>query len=79
MNPDTGHLIRTQEGQVLPPGYVPVPEELQANADKALAGRNETYIPKHSGGRLGQWAAKWRKARHRQQMAAASRRRNRGS
>lgn len=78
MNVTTGHLIRTQEGQVLLPGYVLVPEELQAAANTALAGRNETYIPKHSGGRLGQWAAKKRKARHRQQMASASRRRNRG-
>mgnify|MGYP001128113591 CR=1 FL=1 len=78
MNPSTGHLIRTIEGQELPSGYLPVPTELQADAGKALAGQDETYLSKHSGGRLGQWAAKQRKAHRHRQQAAASRRRNRG-
>lgn len=76
MNVTTNHLIRVNDE--LPLGYLPVPPELQADADKALAGRDEAYIPKHSGGRLGQWAAKQRKAQRRRRMAAASRRRNRG-
>ncbi len=47
---DKGHLIEVAKDQPLPEGYQPVPPELEAAAQAALAGATEAYIdPTHTG------------------------------
>jgi hypothetical protein len=50
MDERTGHLIEVAQGQEMPPGYTPIPPELEAAAQAALAGKSKVYIdPTHTG------------------------------
>lgn len=75
MNPSTGHLVELRYADVIPEGYVPLPDHLAPVARKALNGRSETVISLTSGGKLSKWAAGKRKERRR--MARESRKANR--
>ena len=64
-------------------GYVPVPQDLLHAASLKLAGKDEATVSLTSGGKLSRFAAQKRrertarKRRHKQKVAAGSRRRNR--
>lgn len=75
MNVNTGHLIAIQEGQVIPEGYIQVPTELQAAANRKLNGAREAMVSLGSGGKLSRWARGQRKTKRK--MSKESRRRNR--
>jgi hypothetical protein len=77
VNPDSGHLIRLQEGEAVPAGYEVVPPELNVAAAMVLRGQAEAMVSKRSGGKLSKWVASRRKARRK--MASESRRRNRSA
>lgn len=74
MNVDTMHLMRVaNEASLLAAkGYMPVPSELQADADRLLGERSEVTV---RSGPLAKWAKAKREERRKQ--AAASRRQNR--
>lgn len=74
MNIENNHLI-TFEGEFPPEGYQPIPPELLKVAERALKGRSETVISKHSGGKLSKWAAQQRKQKRK--VAKETKRRNR--
>lgn len=75
MNPSTGHLRVTTEGDIVPQEYVLVPRPLVPAARMKLAGRNEAYVSLTSGGKLSRFAAAQRKAKR--QQVRQSRKRNR--
>jgi len=72
MNPFSGHLVDLKEA-LMPAGYEKVPQALEREAAKALAGRAETHIDLKARTPLADWAKKKRLAK----IAAKSRRRNR--
>ncbi len=83
MDVDSGKLIRDmspEQAQGL--GLVPVPGELQADAEEALDGKEETTVNLRENSPLANWArgkqrCKRLVARGTRDMAKASRRRNR--
>lgn len=83
MNPYTGRLTRLtdDEAKELYDGVnwrmIPVPEELQPEAEKALGGLKETVINLKAKSPLADFAAAQRKQNSRKKMQKASRRRNR--
>ena len=84
MNVDNNHLKEVFEDnpeiveKMKEQGYVRVPEELEHAAKVKLAGKEEAYVSKTSGGKLSKWAAKQRKAkRAKNKIARASRKKNR--
>ncbi len=78
MNPNTGHLVRdidrvpaAERGE-----YVSIPEAKRAEAERELAGRDETMVDLRAASPLSAWAREQRASRRR--MQKESRRRNRG-
>lgn len=84
MNVETGRLINTlgctgeELEELWQAGYKSVPEELQPEAEKELAGKKETVVDLKSGNPLANWAAGQREKKNkRKKMAKESRRKNR--
>lgn len=78
MDCDTGHLIEMSNEDMMKrigEKYEPVPEHLETQAKLELAGRKECYIGKNSSGSLSKHMRY--KRRKKQQIAKASRRKNR--
>jgi len=77
MNVDTGELVRIQFAPSDPGGFdlEVVPAELQAAAEKKLAGCDRAVVSLSSGGKLSKWARQERKKKRK--SAQESRRRNR--
>lgn len=73
MEVNTGHLVKLHKDEELKERYERLPRALQAEATKALAGKESTVVDLKRRSRLSNWAKKKRKAK----IAAASRRRNR--
>ena len=67
MNPDTGHLVDLMSDNAKEfakeKGYDPVPDELEPAAKRKLAGKDEAYVSRNSGGKLSKWGAKKRKSK----------------
>jgi hypothetical protein len=78
MNPYTGHIMTLGDDEAmaraLANSYLPLPQELQGEAQAALAGKAETHVDLRARGPLQDWAKKKRK----EKIAAKSRRINRG-
>ncbi|WP_425059209.1 hypothetical protein SCACP_38880 [Sporomusa carbonis] len=81
MNVDNGHLIKLAQYEAMRAGYQPVPPELQTEAERELAGKNESFVDLKAASPLANWAAKKRaerdKKNDKRRMAKESRRRNR--
>ena len=78
MDVDTGHLMRNHgmtEEEMAENGYEKVPDFLELQAELELAGRDECYVGKKASGSLSKHMRYKRKKK--QQMAKASRRKNR--
>ena len=77
MNPHTGHLVSdiTTIEREFRTDYVPLPDQLNRAARRALRGREETHVSLTSGGMLSKFAAEQRRAKRK--AAKASRKRNR--
>lgn len=81
MNSDTGHLVRDLE--MVPPhlraGYERLPADLHGAAERKLAGRDEAYVSRRSGGKLSRFAARTRRKKaDKRRQERQSRARNRG-
>lgn len=81
MNSDTGHLVTGELWDQLKnlPGvraYEELPRQYHEAARRKLAGAQEAYVARASGGKLSRFAAQRRKDKRREQRD--SRRRNRG-
>ena len=77
MDPNTGRLMRLEDGAVLPANYERVPAELERAAARVLGAEQEAQVSLTSGGKLSNWARDRRKAKAKAKIAAASKRRNR--
>ncbi|MEI2395630.1 hypothetical protein [Paenibacillus phytohabitans] len=75
MNIDTGELIRLKQSQPVSGGYVPIPRELQREANKHLAEKDSVIVDLSSKGPLSKWAKAHRKKRRK--TAHESRKQNR--
>lgn len=80
MDTNRNHLVTEEYLKTLDQkdqeNYEPVPGELTEAAMRKLAGKQECYVSKTSGGKLSRWAASKRKKKR--QQAKAARRKNRG-
>ncbi|MEK4328955.1 hypothetical protein MKX70_24250 [Paenibacillus sp. FSL R7-0312] len=63
MNIDTGELIRLKQSQPVPGGFVPIPRELQREANKHLSEKDSVIVDLSSNGPLSKWAKAQRKKR----------------
>ncbi|MEK4853845.1 hypothetical protein NST04_28680 [Paenibacillus sp. FSL H7-0756] len=63
MNIDTGELIRLKQSQPLSGGFVPIPRELQREANKHLGDKDSVIVERSSNGPLSKWAKVQRKKR----------------
>ena len=79
MNPETGQLVENLKAVPVEfrQDFVPVPNELQGEAEKALGGLKETTIDLKARTLLANFAARERKAKNKRKMQKESRRRNR--
>lgn len=75
MNPYSGHMVVKTDGEFAAAlrGYHEIPEQLKADAERALAGKNEAHIDLKAKTPLAAWAKRKRK----EKLAAKSRRNNR--
>ncbi|WP_342422928.1 hypothetical protein [Paenibacillus sp. FSL E2-0178] len=75
MNIDTGELIRLKQSQPVSGGFVPIPRELQREANKQLGDNESVIVDLSSNGPLSKWAKALRKKRRK--AARESRKQNR--
>lgn len=66
MNPDTNELRLFDKNEVLPKGFISIPEGLRKAARLKLGKNRSATVSKTSGGKLSKWAAKKRKQREKQ-------------
>jgi hypothetical protein len=75
LNIDTGELIRLKQSQPVSGGFVPIPRELQREANKQLGDNESVIVDLSSNGPLSKWAKAQRKKRRK--AARESRKQNR--
>ena len=79
MNINTGELISLNYGDVIPEGFIPVPQELEAEALRTLEGQQSAFIDLKGNTPIAAFAHSQRakKEKARRKMARASKHRNR--
>ena len=82
MNLDTGHLISTRGMSVQElknlslQGYQAIPPEHNAEADKALDGKSETYIKPKTEGTLSKLMTRWKLEKQIKKLKRMKKKRN---
>ena len=63
MDVNTGELIRLKQSQPVSGGFVPIPRELQREANRQLGEKDSVIVDFSSNGPLPKWAKSQRKKR----------------